>query len=110
MIAIPVSARRRTGLEQAAARTALASFGLGADVVRRSVATLSPGERTRAELTVIAHQRATCLVLDEPTNHLDIESVEVLEAALEDWPGALLVATRDRRLMDSLRLERELRL
>jgi ATPase subunit of ABC transporter with duplicated ATPase domains len=65
-----------TGLDDAAARTALAAFGLGAGAAGRPAATLTPGERTRAELAVLAQRRATCLLLDEPTNHLDIESVE----------------------------------
>ncbi len=99
-----------TDLEESAARTALAAFGLGADLATRSAATLSPGERTRAELTVLAHRRATCLLLDEPTNHLDTESLEALEAALKRWPGALVVATHDRQLRRNLRLTREVAL
>jgi ATPase subunit of ABC transporter with duplicated ATPase domains len=100
--------RSLTGLDETTVRTALASFGLEAEVAVRPAATLSPGERTRAELAVMAQRRATCLLLDEPTNHLDVQSLEVLEAALADWPGALVVATHDRRLRTALALDREL--
>lgn len=103
-VPLTASFRALTGTDESTARTALATFGLGADHAQRRAATLSPGERTRAELAILAHRRASCLLLDEPTNHLDIESLEVLEHALADWPGAVVVATHDLRLRESLAL------
>ncbi len=66
---------------------------------------LSPGERTRAELAAATAADARLSLLDEPTNHLDAEALAALEVALEQWPGALVVATHDARLRDGLRLD-----
>jgi ATPase subunit of ABC transporter with duplicated ATPase domains len=86
------------------ARSLLAKFGLGPSHVLRPGASLSPGERTRAELALLVAQGTNCLVLDEPTNHLDLPAIEQLEAALEAWEGTLLLVTHDRRLLESVRI------
>ena len=83
------------------ARSLLAKFGLGADDVERSAASLSPGERSRAALALLVARRVNCLVLDEPTNHLDLPAIEELERALAEFPGAVVLVTHDRRFLDA---------
>jgi ATPase subunit of ABC transporter with duplicated ATPase domains len=92
------------------ARSLLAKFGLGASHVLRPAASLSPGERTRAELALLVARGTNCLVLDEPTNHLDLPAIEQLEESLESWAGTLLLVTHDRRLLESVRITDRLEL
>ncbi|MEK6312253.1 MAG: ABC-F family ATP-binding cassette domain-containing protein [Curtobacterium sp.] len=87
-------------------RTLLAKFGLKADHVGRACADLSPGERTRAGLALLQARGVNVLVLDEPTNHLDLAAIEQLEQALESYDGTLLLVTHDRRMLDTVRLDR----
>jgi len=101
--------RVATGQDEADARTLLAKFGLGADDVLRPVGTLSPGERTRADLALLMARRANLLVLDEPTNHLDLAAIEQLEAALDSYDGTLLLVSHDRRLLAQVRTDRHVR-
>jgi ATPase subunit of ABC transporter with duplicated ATPase domains len=82
------------------ARTLLAKFDLGADDVGRRVGSLSPGERTRAILALLAARGVNCLVLDEPTNHLDVEAIEELERALADYDGTAILVTHDRLFLE----------
>ena len=70
--------------------------------VRRPNKLLSGGERTRLQLLLLMLQRPNLLVLDEPTNHLDIDSVEVLEAALEEFQGTVCVISHDRYFLDRI--------
>ena len=97
---------RRTGLEGAPARSLLAKLGLGAGHVQRPGASLSPGERTRAELAVLQGRGVNLLVLDEPTNHLDLPAIEQLEAALERYAGTLVLVSHDRRLLEAVAVTR----
>jgi ATPase subunit of ABC transporter with duplicated ATPase domains len=84
-------------------RTLLAKFSLGADDVLRPAASLSPGERTRAGLALLAARGVNCLVLDEPTNHLDVEAIEELERGLAGYDGTVLLVTHDRRFLEAFR-------
>ena len=98
--------RGGTGMGEAEARSALAKFGLEADHVVRSTRELSPGERTRALLALLAGTEVTCLILDEPTNHLDLEAIEQLESALATFDGTLVVVSHDRAFLESVQLTR----
>jgi ATPase subunit of ABC transporter with duplicated ATPase domains len=99
-----------TGLANDQARSQLAKFGLGADAVLRPGSTLSPGERTRAELAAFAALGVNFLVLDEPTNHLDLPAIEQLESALLDYSGTLLLVSHDRRLLETVTTSRRVEL
>jgi ATPase subunit of ABC transporter with duplicated ATPase domains len=90
------------------ARTQLAKFGLGAGDVLRPAASLSPGERTRAGLALLAARGVNTLLLDEPTNHLDLEAIEELERALESFEGTVVLVTHDRRFLEHFRATRTL--
>jgi ATP-binding cassette subfamily F protein 3 len=70
--------------------------------VRRPVATLSGGERTRLAFLLLMQDGANCLLLDEPTNHLDVESIEVLEDALERYDGTVIAVSHDRYFLDRI--------
>ena len=70
--------------------------------VRRPNALLSGGERTRLQLLLLMLSGANLLVLDEPTNHLDIDSVEVLEHALETFAGTVVAISHDRYFLDRI--------
>ncbi len=92
-----------TGLLEKDARSLLAKFALAADHVARPASSLSPGERSRATLALLAARSANCLVLDEPSNHLDLKAIEQLESALADFPGTVILVSHDRRLIEAFR-------
>ncbi len=91
---------------ESAVRTLLAKFGLKAEHVLRPAISLSPGERTRAALSLLQARGVNLLVLDEPTNHLDLSAIEQLEEALDSYTGTLLLVTHDRRMLEAVHLNR----
>jgi len=68
--------------------------------VRQPIRTLSGGERSRLQLALVMLRQPNLLLLDEPTNNLDIPSVEVLEDALDEFVGTVLIISHDRYFLD----------
>jgi ATP-binding cassette subfamily F protein 3 len=92
-----------TGLRRPDAQSLLGRFLFsGWEEHEKPVKALSGGERRRLALAHVVAGGANFLVLDEPTNHLDLESRESLEAALDAFPGAVLLVTHDRALLDAV--------
>lgn len=83
-------------------RTLAGAFLFSGDDVLKKVEKLSGGEKVRVSFLKLYMQRANFLILDEPTNHLDIYSIEVLEDALEDFDGTMLVVSHNRHFLDTV--------
>ena len=82
-------------------RTQLGGFGFGADKSQTSVGKLSGGERARLMLALTTLDKPNLLILDEPTNHLDIDARNELLTALNDFDGAVILVSHDRRLVEA---------
>ncbi len=81
-------------------RTLLGRFLFSGEAVYKKVGQLSGGERRRVALAKMVLDRPDLLLLDEPTTHLDLPSLEMLEAALRAFPGAMILVSHDRYLLD----------
>ncbi|BAH37091.1 MAG TPA: ABC transporter ATP-binding protein [Gemmatimonas aurantiaca] len=80
----------------------LGRFGYSGDEVQRTIGTLSGGERARVAMALLTLSTNNLLILDEPTNHLDVESIEVLEDAVEEYEGSVLIVSHDRAVLRGL--------
>jgi ATP-binding cassette, subfamily F, member 3 len=95
-------AEQRPQWERRMVQGHLGRFGFSGDEVQRKAATLSGGERARVALAMLMLSRANLLVLDEPTNHLDVETIEVLEDAIEGYEGTVILVSHDRAMLRAL--------
>ncbi|PGT80376.1 MULTISPECIES: ABC-F family ATP-binding cassette domain-containing protein [Bacillaceae] len=83
-------------------RTILGNFLFSGDDVLKPVSALSGGEKARVALSKLMLQKANFLILDEPTNHLDLDSKQILENALIDFPGTILFVSHDRYFINRI--------
>lgn len=94
--------RDEVKLTEGQARHILSRFLFYGYTVFKKVSQLSGGEKMRLRLAQLMYQDTNLLILDEPTNHLDIESLEVLEDALENYNGTILAVSHDRYFLNKL--------
>ena len=91
----------RPKLTEQEVRTQLGGFGFSADKAQTKVGNLSGGERARLMLALATLDKPNLLILDEPTNHLDIDARNELLTALNDFDGAVVLVSHDRRLIEA---------
>lgn len=89
-------------LDETHLRSTLAKYFFNGDLIYKQVGVLSGGEKVRLKLLELISQKANFIILDEPTNHLDITTLEVLEEALTNYQGTILLVSHDRYFINKV--------
>jgi ATPase subunit of ABC transporter with duplicated ATPase domains len=97
-------------MDETQARSFLHFFLFEGDMPLRKVENLSEGEKLKLKLAKLLYSKSNILLLDEPTNHLDIASQEVIEKALKDFEGSMIIVTHDMALVKGIGIEKVIRL
>ncbi|MGD9675484.1 MAG: ABC-F family ATP-binding cassette domain-containing protein [Candidatus Bipolaricaulia bacterium] len=92
----------RSSLTISEARGLLGAYLFSGDDVEKKAKALSGGERSRIALALLSLMEGNLLLLDEPTNHLDLASQEILERALQEYDGTVLLVSHDRALLEAV--------
>ncbi|MDQ6984991.1 MAG: ATP-binding cassette domain-containing protein [Candidatus Dojkabacteria bacterium] len=80
----------------------LEKFLFDKDLRSQKIGKLSPGQRARLSFAIFTYHEYDCLILDEPTNHLDIKTKEVIEEALREFKGAMILISHDRYFSENI--------
>ncbi len=83
-------------------RTTLGRALFSGETIEKKVGDLSGGEKARLSLAILIEQRPNVLIMDEPTNHLDLNVREILEKALIDFKGTLIIVSHDRYFLEKI--------
>jgi ATPase subunit of ABC transporter with duplicated ATPase domains len=94
--------REQSDAEERALRALLGMFGLSGDIARQDAGTLSGGEKTKLALAQLVAGKHNLLLLDEPTNNLDPPSRTGVAAALQAWPGTMVIVSHDPEFVEAL--------
>ncbi|MFS8130363.1 MAG: ABC-F family ATP-binding cassette domain-containing protein [Candidatus Dojkabacteria bacterium] len=97
-----------TGISFDSSFALLEKFLFSKDIRKTKIGKLSPGQRARLSFAVFSMKEFDFMILDEPTNHLDIRSKEVIENALRDFQGAILLISHDRYFVNSVGYNRKI--
>ncbi len=97
-----VMATAPAGWNEERARGLLGRFLFSQNEVEKKIGALSGGEKSRLSLAKLMMKPSGLLLLDEPTNHFDVPAKEAIEAALESYPGTVIVASHDRYFLDKV--------